>query len=305
MLDDDDFPAEPQRAPDPSVEEMLRRARAVRLDDAHGAAYTSAPHFRPFAAEEGQPALGGWLRDCALLVIGVLLGALVACTAIRVGTLVSSPSTLVQPASQNTPTTAPPATTTATPLPTPTDTPSPSPTVVPTATAAAIPTPPTTNEVVSLVQAYYDNDSPFAGTYVLVNITNMQLQHQDDSQLMVCIAYQVATAASPVTVADSNTRPFTPTFRSCASAVFWISYPHSARVLGRIFVFSLEARKHQGFHGCVLSPPIGADDVVSWAGGSDNQGDASSLTTTPVRDVAARILSFRQVAHGRSAASRT
>lgn len=211
MLDDDDFPAEPEhRVSDPSLEEMLRRARDVRLDDTLEAAEADVPRFRPFATLAGGVARG-WLRDCALLVIGVLLGALVACTAVRVGTLGSSAATLTQPTTPNIPTSTLPAaaTTTPTPLPTPTSTPVPTPTLVPTATVAAVPMLPTTNEIVSLVQAFYDNGSAFAGSYVLVNVTNMQLQQQEDAQLTVCIAYQVATVASPNTVADSNTRPFT------------------------------------------------------------------------------------------------
>lgn len=143
----DGRPEPAQRASDPSLEEMLRRARAARLGDETGYDRPASPAHLPPPGDWHDRRLWGWL----LFVAGVLAGVLVSICVASVAATVSSWSA---PVALSTP----PATATAIPA-TPTSTPTPLPTVTPTATAVAL-APPTTDEIVTLAQAFYDNQAP-------------------------------------------------------------------------------------------------------------------------------------------------
>lgn len=159
---DDVRPATQRHASDPSINEMLRRARDVQLG--------------------GHRATNGWWFSGLALLAGILLGAL--------GTVAVSSSGMTARTPQATPSSAPTTLPRATPAPTP----------------LAVPS---IAEIVAQVQAYYDNAPPFAGNYLLIGITGIDVQRQDDTQLTACIAYVVVNIASPATLAGGNTRLFT------------------------------------------------------------------------------------------------
>lgn len=212
MLGSDDFRSERgHRASDPSLEEMLRRARDACLGGTLDTTSVDAPRFTPFPTTESRAAFRGRWRDCALLVIGVLLGALVTCMAVRVGALASGVSEQQLTPVQSTPSSATPisAVPTDAPLPTPTDTPVPTPTDMSTDTRYPDPPPPTADDIVSLAQHFYDNESLFAGIYVMMNGPKVQVQSQGETQITVCIAYDYASVASSDTVVGNDTRTFT------------------------------------------------------------------------------------------------
>lgn len=188
-------PEPPRRASDPSLEDMLRRARDAHLG---GESDTPPPNtafhrfLRPSAPYGGDgPGSGGW----TLFLSGVIIGILLCYGIIQAST--NSPSLPPQTVTQSTATAQPTTTPTATETP------------IPTASPELYLPPPTSAEIVALVQNYYDNYGPFAGTYVLVDVTTLQIDSSDEHQLTVCIAYDAATVTAPDTVVGSNTRLFT------------------------------------------------------------------------------------------------
>jgi hypothetical protein len=172
------------------LEEMLRRARDAHLGDATDnnglglAAFERPPDWRGSR-------LWGWLLFAAGLLAGVLLSVCV----VTVAATVSRWTAQLAPATPMAAVTAIPAA--------PTSTPTPFPTVTPTAT------PPTTDEIISLVQDFYDNQGPYASNYVLLDVTDLQIQSQDGTELTACISYESASVNAPDTVAFYNTRLFT------------------------------------------------------------------------------------------------
>lgn len=193
----DVHPESGYHAPDPSLEEMLRRARDARLGDARDNDVPTPPAYGP-AREQRVSRVRDWL----LVVAGVLAGVLLSVCVIDVAATVSSWTAAVSPAAPTAAATATPAAPTSTPTPFPTATP------VPTATAA-IAVPPTADEIIRLVQDFYDNQGPYAGSYIMLDVTGLQIQSRDETQLTVCISYEAATVDAPDTAAASNTRPFT------------------------------------------------------------------------------------------------
>ena len=108
---------------------------------------------------------------------------------------------------QNAPNSLPLASTfaTDTPLPTPTDAASPTPTEIPTVTEAATSLlPPIIDEILSLAQDYINNQSVYAGSYVMVGESAVQIQSQDDAQLTACIEFDLALVAAPATVSGAD-----------------------------------------------------------------------------------------------------
>ncbi|WIG58314.1 MAG: hypothetical protein OJF49_001059 [Ktedonobacterales bacterium] len=199
------FPPEPRRrASDPSLEEMLRRARDTPLDDGMEPIGQPAPRLRPLPSQPQLWRQGAALPSRVVFWIGVMVGALVMYLAIRAQPFAGSAAPQ-PPAAQYATATA----TAAPPIPTDTPLPTPTPTDVPTATPVPTVSPPPTDGIVALAKAYYDQQGPFAGSYVLLDATAVQIQSQSDNQLTVCIAYEVATLAAPDTVADTGTRTFT------------------------------------------------------------------------------------------------
>ena len=168
-----DFRPEPaRRAPDPSFEEMLRRARDARLGDAIDSDGSMPAVYVP-PADWRDSRLGGWL----LFAAGVLAGVLISVCVVTVATTVSSWRAQVAPAAPTATATALPAAPTSTPTPFPTVTPTATPS--PTATPAVSAPPPTSDEIISLVQDFYDTQGPDASSYVLLDVTGLQIQSED------------------------------------------------------------------------------------------------------------------------------
>lgn len=189
-------PEAAHRASDPSIEEMLRRARDAPLDDTVGAPHRQAPHLTPFSAMSSARVRTGILPGRIVFLAGVLVGVLMVYMVVRAGVLISSAVTPAQPVAQPASTATTFVSPTATPLPTPTD--------VPTAPVA-----PTADEIVALAQQFYDNLTPFAGTYVFVDATAAEVESQNATQLTACIVYEYAATASPDTIIGTDTRLFT------------------------------------------------------------------------------------------------
>lgn len=192
-----DFRPEPaHRASDPSFEEMLRRARDARLGNAIDNDGPLPTAYVP-PADWRDSRLWGWL----LFAAGVLAGVLLSVCVVNVTTTVSSWRAEI----------APPAAVTALPA-APTSTPTPFPTVTPTATpfpTVTLTAPPTTVEIISLVQDFYDTQEPDGSSYLLLDVTGLQIQSQDELGLTACVSYGAASVNAPDTVAFSDTRLFT------------------------------------------------------------------------------------------------
>jgi hypothetical protein len=200
-------PERRRRASDPSLEEMLRRARDARLGDDFDDFTTSGtdmPRFTPFPATGHRGHHDRRWRDRMLLVIGMGLCLLGGYTAAQVCTIASDIASWEQASFQTT--TAAPTVTPAIP----TDTPFLAPTDVPTATPDLnSPSLLTPDEITALAQDYYDNQGPFAGTYVMMDGPQIYIQGQDESQLTVCIVYDYAPVSSPDTIAGNDSRTLT------------------------------------------------------------------------------------------------
>ncbi len=196
MLGSDDLRPEARRhAPDLSVEEMLRRARGARLGETPQLpiADVQPPRFMPFSTGEQRLVPGEWLHSSAVLMLGLLLGICFTFALVHAG------------ASENNPAPTPvvaqlPPTPTDTPVPRPTDTPLPAPT--------AAPSYPTADQIVSLAQDYIDNQSEYAGSYVMTGQALLQVQSQDETQLSVCMQFGLASVDTPDIVVLTDTRLF-------------------------------------------------------------------------------------------------
>lgn len=202
MAESDTFrPEAPHRVSDPSLEEMLRRARDAHLGET--ADLPRGSHLTPEpAAPRGAPT--GWLHSSAVLVLGIVLGVLATVVVVQA----HGPATVPPGTAQTTatPTVAPPTpTSTPTPLPTATDTPIPTPTATPTPS----PTPYPLGNIVGMAKAYYDQLGPNAGVDILQDVTGLAIQSQDSGQLTVCIAFDVAAIAAPGTTTGWGIRTFT------------------------------------------------------------------------------------------------
>lgn len=198
-------PGPKRRASDPSLEDMLRRARDARLGDTRDLPSLDWPmqaNLHPATTPSApRPLFGSW----ALLLVGVLLGMLLSYGVVQWSRpprddALQSPSTTATLS----PVAAPP---TATPVPT--DTPSPTPTDAPTAPTSTVPLPPSVEEIVSLARDFYDRWPPHVGTHMLVDSAIVQVQSQDNVHITACIAFDVATVATPYTQVGQDTRLFT------------------------------------------------------------------------------------------------
>lgn len=209
----DDFRlAAERRASDPSLEDMLRRAREARLGDTlpTTTADGQPTRFVPLTTNERHMAAVWWRHSVVVFMVGMLIGALLACGVIQADALVRGASTPGQTTVQHTspaPTVVP-TTPADTPLPAPTNTPAPTPTEMPTATLSSASPPPTIDEIVSSAQDFYNTLSPDTGAYVFMDATAVQIQSLGATQLTACIAFDVASVTSPDTVTGSDTRSF-------------------------------------------------------------------------------------------------
>lgn len=60
-----------------------------------------------------------------------------------------------------------------------------------------------------MVQNFYDSQGPDASSYVLLDVTNLQIESQDETELTACVSYEAASVNAPDTMALSDTRLFT------------------------------------------------------------------------------------------------
>jgi hypothetical protein len=205
-------PEADQRASDPSLEDMLRRARDAHLGADLGATignqYMARLHRHP--TPERQVAPVGWRYSVVVFVVGLLVGVLVTRGVIQAGKLMRGTPAQRQNSAPHSSaaSTVVPTVPANTPLPTTTNTPVSTPTDMPTATAVPALQPPTIDEIVSVAQDFYNTLGPYAGTYVFTEATAVQIQSLDESQLTACIAFDFASVDSPDTVAGSDTRRF-------------------------------------------------------------------------------------------------
>ena len=197
-------PRSAHHASDPSLEDMLRRARDAHLGGTHHLPSLDQPmqaNLRPATTPSGtRPLFGGW----ALMLVGILIGMLLSYGVVQWSRTPrddaqQSPS----PTTALSPVTAPP---TATPVPTNTPTPTDAPT--------AAPLPVTATELAALAQRFYDTIGPYAGTYVLMDTPALQTISSDSTHMTLCVAYQYASAADPNTAVGSDARWFRYTFSS-------------------------------------------------------------------------------------------
>jgi hypothetical protein len=177
-------PKAEQRASDPSLEEMLRRARDARLGTRLG---TNLPYDLSRVISLLTTNLAAiaqsWAQGWRYLVAGILIGVSLTCA-------VTQPWTVGSQDEHS-------STASATAAPTATD------------TTVAVPPPPSTNEISALVRDYYDDESQLAGERVMTSVDGMQIQYQDAAQLTVCVEYDSALVSSPDMVDGTNTRTFT------------------------------------------------------------------------------------------------
>lgn len=209
----DDFrPEAEQRASDPSLADMLRRARAARLGDTPPTtpADGQSARFVPLTTNERHVASVWWLQSVVVFMVGMLIGVLLACGVIQAGMLVRGAPMQGQTTAQHTAPVPPlvPTMPADTPLPATTNTPVPTPTEIPTATTSPASSPPTIDEIVASAQDFYNTQGPDTGAYVFVDATAVQIQSLDATQLTACIAFNIASVASPNTVTGSDTRSF-------------------------------------------------------------------------------------------------
>lgn len=193
-------PARQHRASDPSLEDMLRRARDARLGDDQ----TTPPYTNPFGVLASGPIplpeTSPQARSVALFLVGVMVGILLCYGLIQANasptTDTTSPQAPIptQSAATALPTSMPTAT------PPPTDTPTPFPTTI------------TATELAALAQRFYDTLGPDAGTYVLMDTPTLLTISADSTNMTLCVAYQYATVADPNTAVGSDARWFRYTF---------------------------------------------------------------------------------------------
>lgn len=202
----DDFrPEAEQRASDPSLADMLRRAREAPLggarQDTIGRAEPAHLTPRLTGARWSAPAL--WLHSCAVLVLGILLGVLATTATVQAGLMGSwrqapaATQTVPISASQSPAADPPPPTAAPPDASWPTATPNPRLALL------------GVGDVVALARDFYDYQSPYAGVYVLRDVTGLAIQRPEPAQLTVCMAYEYAPITAPDAVAGTDTRLFT------------------------------------------------------------------------------------------------
>jgi hypothetical protein len=180
----DFHPEAKARASDPSLEEILRRARDARLGGRLGTNLPFDVSRRVSLLTANVVAIAhSWAQDWRYFVAGILIGVSLTCAVMQswvAGNRDTQPSTASAPA-------APIATDTAVPV---------SP-------------PPTTDDISALVRDYYDHESQFAGERLLTAVDVVQIQYADATQLTACVEYDSALVSSPDMVDGTNSRTFT------------------------------------------------------------------------------------------------
>jgi hypothetical protein len=189
MLGGNDFDSEPRsrrHASEPSLTEMVRRARDARLGPTH------TPRFTTNSLAERHAVHGRWFTVVALLVLGILIGAVFTAMVGQLSARTGSASTPQTSISQY-----------ATTVPTDTPLPTFTPTVVPASPLTS------TTAILAALRDYIDIQSIYAGTYELTAAAIVQERWQDETHLTACIAFDMTTIAAPDIVVTYDIHPVT------------------------------------------------------------------------------------------------